>query len=78
MPARGSPHFSHTSLNALASLVLDPAPLPPCTRVSPGLACAAMDRAAGAYLDSHEGQEGASTSLWPPAALDHLLYALRR
>lgn len=36
-----------------------------------------MERAAGAYLDSHEGEEGASTCLWPAAALDHLLYALR-
>jgi len=39
---------------------------------------AAMDRAAGAYLDAHEGEEGASTQLWPAAALDHLLYVLRR
>ena len=37
-----------------------------------------MDRAADAYLDAHEGQEGAALQLWPAAALDHLLYALRR
>lgn len=36
-----------------------------------------MERAAGADLDSHEGEEGASTCLWPAAALDNLLYALR-